>query len=63
MADLKLVYAPGAFSLAPNTVLEGTGHPFVPVRVDTKRGEHRQPGFLRINPKARVPALAVARNE
>lgn len=59
MPDLKLFYAPGACSLAPHIALEEAGQPFIPVRVDTKGGEHRQPGFLRINPKARVPALAI----
>ena len=59
MSDLKLFYAPGACSLAAHIALEETGHPFVPVRVDTKGGEHQQPAYLRINPKARVPTLAV----
>lgn len=59
MPDLRLFYAPGACSLAPHIALEETGQPFTPVRVDTKGGEHRRPSFLRINPKARVPALAV----
>lgn len=59
MPDLKLFYAPGACSLAPHIVIEKTGEPFTPVLIDTKGGEHRRPDYLRINPKARVPALAV----
>lgn len=59
MSDLRLFYAPGACSLAPHIALEETGQPFEPVLVDTKGGEHRRPDYLRINPKARVPALAV----
>lgn len=59
MSDLRLFYAPGACSLAPHIVLEETGLLFIPVRVDTKSGEHRQPDYRRINPKARVPAIAI----
>lgn len=59
MPDLKLFYAPGACSPAPHIVLEETGESFTPVLIDTKSGEHRKPDFLRINPKARVPALGV----
>ena len=59
MAGLRLFYAPGACSLAPHIVLEETGEPFEPVLVDTKGGEHTRPDYLRINPKARVPALAL----
>lgn len=59
MPDLKLFYAPGACSLAPHIALEETGQPFKPVLIDTKGGEHKRSDYLRINPKARVPALAV----
>ncbi|MCW6507211.1 glutathione S-transferase family protein [Lichenifustis flavocetrariae] len=59
MISPKLFYSPGACSLAPHIALEETGEPFEPVLVDTKTGVHREPPYLRINPKARVPALAI----
>ena len=60
MNEISFYYAPGACSLAPHVALEETGVSFRPVAVDTKGGEHRRPEYLRINPKARVPALAAA---
>ena len=57
--SLRLFYSNGACSLAPHIVLEETGIPFEPVRVDMASGQQRSPEFLRINPKGRVPALAV----
>lgn len=57
--EIKLFYAPGACSLAPHIALEETGVPFQAVPVDTAAGEQRQPDYLRINPKGRVPALLV----
>lgn len=59
MPDIKLFYANGACSLAPHIALEETGTAYEPVLIDTKAGEHRQADYLRINPKARVPALAI----
>lgn len=58
MDRLTLYYAPGACSLAPHILLEETGLPYEPVLVDTKAGRQYEPDYLRINPKARVPALA-----
>lgn len=59
MAGLRLFYAPGACSLAPHIALEETGEPFEPVLVDMKSGEQARPDYLRINPKGRVPVLAL----
>ena len=59
MTSMTLFYAPGACSLAPHILLEETGHPFEARSVDTKGGEQNRPDYLRINPKGRVPALAV----
>ncbi|MEN2748127.1 glutathione S-transferase N-terminal domain-containing protein [Sphingomonas sp. T9W2] len=57
--SLRLFYSNGACSLAPHIALEETGIPFEPVRVDMASGQQRSPEFLRINPKGRVPVLAV----
>ena len=58
-AEITLFYAPGACSLAPHIALEETGSPFRATAIDTKGGEQRRPAYLKINPKARVPALLV----
>jgi glutathione S-transferase len=56
---IKLFYAPGACSLAPHITLEETGAAFTAVPVDFKSAEQRSDAYLRINPKGRVPALAL----
>jgi glutathione S-transferase len=56
---LTLYYSPGACSLAPHIILEEAGAPFEAVRVTIAEGLTRTPEFLAINPRARVPALAV----
>lgn len=58
--DLTLWYWPTACSLAVHIVLEEIGVPYREVRVDFATGAQRQPGYLSINPKGRVPALRVA---
>lgn len=56
---IKLYYSPGACSLAPHIVLEELGIAYEPVLVSLKDGEHKRADYLRINPRARVPALNV----
>jgi glutathione S-transferase len=56
--SLKLYYSPGACSLAPHIALEEVGDRFELSRVDIGAGQQNSPDYLRINPKARVPALA-----
>ena len=56
---IKLYYSPGACSLAPHIVLEELGIAYEPVLVSLKDGEHKKADYLKINPKARVPALNV----
>jgi glutathione S-transferase len=56
---ITLYYSPGACSLAPHIVLEALGIPYQAVRISTAAGEQRSPEYLRINPRGRVPALAV----
>jgi glutathione S-transferase len=55
---MRLYYAPGACSLAPHIALEEAGARFELARVDLAANQQNSPEFLRINPKARVPALA-----
>jgi glutathione S-transferase len=55
---LKLYYAPGACSLAPHIALEEAGARFELSRVDLASNQQNSAEYLRINPKARVPALA-----
>jgi glutathione S-transferase len=54
---VKLFYAPGACSLAAHMVLEEIGRPFEAVRLDLMAGDQRQPDYLALNPKGRVPLL------
>ena len=56
---IKLYYSPGACSLAPHIVLEELGIAYEPVLVSLKDGEHKKADYLKINPRARVPALNV----
>lgn len=58
---LKLFYAPNACSLAPHIALEEAGADYEAILVDTKAGEQREPAYLSVNPKGRVPALATER--
>jgi len=57
MSTMKLYYAPGACSLAPHIVLEEVGERYELARVDLAGGQQNSAEYLRINPKARVPAL------
>lgn len=57
---MKLFYAPGSCSLAAHIVLEEIGRPFEAVRLDLAAGDQRQPEYLALNPKGRVPFLATA---
>jgi len=56
---LTLYYSPGACSLAPHLVLEELGIPYGTQRVPIAEGAHLRPEYLAINPRARLPALAV----
>lgn len=55
---LKLFYAPNTCALASHIALEEAGAKYETVRVDFATNEQRQAGYLAINPKGRVPALA-----
>jgi glutathione S-transferase len=54
---LKLYYTPGTCALASHITLIEAGADYALERISFKREEQRQPGYLKVNPKARVPAL------
>jgi glutathione S-transferase len=58
---LKLYYTPHTCALASHIVLEQAGADYEAVRVDFGSNQQRSPEYLRINPKARVPALVTER--
>src|SRR5688572_32428246 len=58
-AGMKLYYSPGACSLAPHIALREIGAEFELERVSALDKEHLQAGYLRINPRARLPALDI----
>src|SRR5690348_9288015 len=53
----KLFYSPHACSLASHITLEEAGAAYTAVRIDFASNEQRQPEYLAVNPKGRVPAL------
>jgi glutathione S-transferase len=56
---ITLYFSPGACSFAPHIVLEELGIPYEAVRISTADGQQRSPGYLKINPRGRVPTLVV----
>jgi glutathione S-transferase len=54
---LRLYFTPHTCALASHIALEDAGAAYETVRVDFAKQEQRQPGYLAINPKARVPSL------
>ncbi len=56
---LTLYYAPGACSMAAHIVLEESGEPYQPRKVDLAGGEQRTEAYLKINPQGRVPVLGL----
>lgn len=58
---LKLYYAAHTCSLATHIVLEEVGADYSTVRVDFAKEQQKSPEFLKVNPKARVPALITDR--
>jgi glutathione S-transferase len=58
---LTLYYAYGTCALASHIALEHAGADYVAVRLDFARELQRSADYLRINPKARVPALVTER--
>jgi glutathione S-transferase len=58
---LKLFYATNTCALASHIALEEAGADYETVRIDFRANEQRNPEYLAINPKGRVPALATDR--
>jgi len=58
---LTLYYAPHTCSLASHIALKDSGAPFDLRRISFKATEQQSPEYLKINPKARVPALVTPR--
>ena len=58
---MKLYYAPHTCSLASHIALEDAAADYTTVRISFAAEEQRQPEYLAINPKGRVPALVTDR--
>lgn len=58
---LTLYYAPDTCSLATMIALEEAGVAYETVRIDFSAKQQQSPAYMRINPKARVPALVTDR--
>lgn len=58
---LTLYYAPHTCSLASHIALKDAGASFDLRRISFKAAEQQSPEYLKINPKARVPALVTPR--
>jgi glutathione S-transferase len=59
MAKLDFYFSPGACSLATHIALEEAGATFTPKPTYTRKGQTRTPEYLAMNPKGKVPVLAV----
>ena len=58
---LTLYYAPNTCALASHIALVDAGAPYALKLVDFGKTEQRQPDYLKVNPKARVPSLVTPR--
>jgi glutathione S-transferase len=58
---LKLFYAAHTCSLATHIALEDAGADYSTVRIDFAKTQQQSPEYLKVNPKARVPALVTDR--
>jgi WD40 repeat protein len=55
------LYAPNTCALASHIALVDAGAPYALKLVDFGKTEQRQPDYLKVNPKARVPSLVTPR--
>lgn len=58
---LRLYYTPNTCALASHIALEQAGAAYEAVKVDFAANEQRKAEYLKVNPKARVPALVTDR--
>ena len=56
---MQLYFFPNTIAVATAITLEEAGMPYEPCRLNFPAGEQTQPDYLKINPKGRVPALAI----
>lgn len=56
---MQLYYAPGTISIAVAIALEEFGVSYTPIAVDFANKEQTTQAYAQINPKGRVPALAI----
>lgn len=54
---MKLFFAPGSCAIGIGALLEEAGATYDRQRLDLARGEQRDPAYLVVNPKGKVPAL------
>jgi glutathione S-transferase len=59
MPAIRLWYSPGACSFVPHVLLHELGLAFQPMRVPIREGALQTEEFGRLNPKRRVPVLAL----
>lgn len=56
---MKLYYASGACSMAVHVVLEELGLDYEAQKIELSKGEHKQPAYLKINPRGEVAAMEI----
>ena len=56
---IVLYYAPIACSLAPYITLTEAGADFTVETINMKKGQHKSPEYMKLNPKHKVPLLVV----
>ena len=56
---LTLYFSPGACSTASHMAIEETGAAYVEKPTLLPKGEHKTEAYLKINPRGKVPALAI----
>jgi GSH-dependent disulfide-bond oxidoreductase len=54
---LKFYYSGAPNPMKVALLLEETGLPYEAIPVDTRKGDQHEPGYLKINPNAKVPAI------
>jgi glutathione S-transferase len=58
---MKFFFAPATCALASRIAMEEAGAAYEPIRIDFRSSDQRNPEYLKVNPKGRVPALVTDR--